>query len=514
MAFAIADVVYMKICVLVLDNMSVFSYIYVLWTWCAGGHGAWLLAANYPDLSTCVSATASWTRKEEYGDSNRFFELDASGPLVAPALKALLESSMAEFHVDRLVRNMRGKEVYIRVGAQDRTTHPWYSRRMYRLLKQADVNTSYEEVPGKEHWWWDTKVSNDGGVLNDPAMRKFYAQCGMKYDTAQQQWPCSVWEGKGHVVVDVINPFSHEGSCGVRVMQQFHSMQLSSVDMGCTGGRGAKGNDTVECLLRTNGNIRRLSIRLPQSSRVVHIAIPSAHNIRLGPYNQTGQTLYICWMDGVESHHRQPYECTEEGMDPLKEKSLASAGSLRVVYANPLVIVYGTFALPSTDITILQQLAVYHANSHNAAHHTFIRVLSDEQYLLWTASTNVTPHSAVFIGARENRVMRECCGALDLLEVNSKCAGIQCQSPVTFVASSNSEASFRLGAYEFSGVDESIVFTLPLIGQIGSTAWTGAAACIAANAIEGYQHITRLSWPVVPPMVRNHHLMLSHHAAC
>jgi hypothetical protein len=34
-----------------------------------------------------------------------------------------------------------------------------------------------EEVEGKAHWWWDTKVPNDGGVLNDGTMREFYASC-------------------------------------------------------------------------------------------------------------------------------------------------------------------------------------------------------------------------------------------------------------------------------------------------------------------------------------------------
>ncbi|CAE7035916.1 FMP42, partial [Symbiodinium natans] len=28
-----------------------------------------------------------------------------------------------------------------------------------------------------EHWWWDTKTSNDGGAVNDPEMRQFYASC-------------------------------------------------------------------------------------------------------------------------------------------------------------------------------------------------------------------------------------------------------------------------------------------------------------------------------------------------
>lgn len=51
------------------------------------------------------------------------------------------------------------------------TTHAWFSRRMHRLLQRIGVNSSLEEVPNKQHWWWDTKIDNDGGVLNDPHVR-------------------------------------------------------------------------------------------------------------------------------------------------------------------------------------------------------------------------------------------------------------------------------------------------------------------------------------------------------
>lgn len=61
----------------------------------------------------------------------------------------------------------------IRTGAADRTVHPYYSRRMYRLLKQQKTNVTYDEIPNKEHWWWDTYKTNDGGVTNDPVIRGF-----------------------------------------------------------------------------------------------------------------------------------------------------------------------------------------------------------------------------------------------------------------------------------------------------------------------------------------------------
>jgi hypothetical protein len=51
---------------------------------------------------------------------------------------------------------------------------------MFRLLQQqqrmnrnVDDETDdlpiveLEEVPGKQHWWWDTGTDNDGGAVND-----------------------------------------------------------------------------------------------------------------------------------------------------------------------------------------------------------------------------------------------------------------------------------------------------------------------------------------------------------
>ena len=46
--------------------------------------------------------------------------------------------------------------VLTRIGASDRTIHPYFARRMYRLLLEHDVNVTYVELPHKEHWWWDT----------------------------------------------------------------------------------------------------------------------------------------------------------------------------------------------------------------------------------------------------------------------------------------------------------------------------------------------------------------------
>ena len=65
--------------------------------------------------------------------------------------------------------------VCARVGARDTTVHPWFSRRMIRLLHrqysdraaheeaaQSEMDRSFEkrvkywEIAEKEHWWWDS----------------------------------------------------------------------------------------------------------------------------------------------------------------------------------------------------------------------------------------------------------------------------------------------------------------------------------------------------------------------
>ena len=76
-----------------------------------------------------------------------------------------------------------------RVGADDRTVLPFLVRRVWRALRAhgarlpaalggaaADVAgergvAAYKEIPAKEHWWWDTKRANDGGVNNDAEAR-------------------------------------------------------------------------------------------------------------------------------------------------------------------------------------------------------------------------------------------------------------------------------------------------------------------------------------------------------
>lgn len=75
---------------------------------------------------------------------------------VDPAVKSILESCIVENDADQHVSNLHGVPVVTRIGAADRTVHPWFLRRMYRLLNEEDVKVNHTEVKDMEHWWWDT----------------------------------------------------------------------------------------------------------------------------------------------------------------------------------------------------------------------------------------------------------------------------------------------------------------------------------------------------------------------
>ncbi|KAI8515053.1 hypothetical protein Bbelb_076440 [Branchiostoma belcheri] len=156
-----------------------------------GGHGAWHLATRHADRALAVVSLAGWIKKEEYGDSNVFFRHDISTSTADPSVKAIMEACIAENDADRHVSNLQGVPVLTRIGADDRTVHPFFVRRMYRLLQETGLNVTYSELPKKEHWWWDTWDTNDGGAVNDPQLRQFEMEHSRPETDTTEEGSCS-----------------------------------------------------------------------------------------------------------------------------------------------------------------------------------------------------------------------------------------------------------------------------------------------------------------------------------
>ena len=50
----------------------------------------------------------------------------------------------------------QGVPILTRIGGRDNAVHPYFARRMHRLLSEASLNVTYVELAEKEHWWWDS----------------------------------------------------------------------------------------------------------------------------------------------------------------------------------------------------------------------------------------------------------------------------------------------------------------------------------------------------------------------
>ncbi|XP_063418740.1 uncharacterized protein LOC134701521 [Mytilus trossulus] len=216
-----------------------------------GGHGALNLATHYPDRALALISLAGWIKKEEYGDSNLFFRHDIAASHVDPGVKFIMESSITENDVDRHVSNLKHVPVLIRTGAADKTVPPFYLRRMYRLLREIGAMVNYTEPEGKEHWWWDTKETNDGGVVNDKYIRDFTAKAleqklGYCHDDNCKQASDNKYRKQdGSFTYTCVNPAFGEGLQGFQIIQQVTPFRLSQIKIVCTYGNVTCNNITT-----------------------------------------------------------------------------------------------------------------------------------------------------------------------------------------------------------------------------------------------------------------------------
>ena len=468
-----------------------------------GGHGAWIVAVNQPDMAICLSPSAGWVKKEEYGTSNSFFALDVSNTYIDPSLKRILEIAMSEFHVDKLVSNLQNQKVHIRVGSSDTTTHPWYSRRMFRLLNDYDIDCAIEETQGKQHWWWDTHKSNDGGAVNDDLMRKFYSSClqlsNSIINSSVNSLDMIENESRTRKVssspcmkpftISVINPGTHEGFCGAQVIQQHKGLSLTTVKTKCinmdTGKR--------ECFLDSGNNVRRMELTVGDNT-FLHEAhsLTIDNQLVINFVDYTSTSFFICWDDSSY----KPSHCSGP-INPLSEKTLRTTGPLRHVYSRPFIIVYGT-PQESEMRLAMRDLAVYIGNSNLAAHNTHVRVITDLDYRSNKYYLQDDPANVIFIGGpTQNKAVKNLCQFKedDNNEKN------HCITPVKFALNDDNDGrilNFSIGPHTFRNLDQSLIFTMPL--QTNETSAMGV--CLHANTPEGYLDLSRLAWPVPPPMVR------------
>eukprot|EP00439_Symbiodinium_sp_Y106_P074555 s69_g14.t1 len=187
----------------------------------------------------------------------------------------------------------------------------------------------------KEHWWWDTKTSNDGGAVNDPEMRGFYASCLGQRQTPDRR------RARWRLVVHNVATAGSKG--GARILQQLHAYRRSEVSV-----QWEDGEET--CLRITTSNVRRLEW---DGASLVNLS---------GCGKGTSQTQPKILLDGQSIHLQDVELCLRArtwgrcAALARTERSGEDFGPIRQIFARSVCGVFGSEASEENALRFLANM--------------------------------------------------------------------------------------------------------------------------------------------------------------
>ena len=110
-----------------------------------GGHGAWHLAATFPDRFAAVGPSAGWVSFWSYAGAERY---SAGTPI-----EQILNRATSPSDTLALARNYLHHGVYILHGEKDDNVPVAQARRMREALAEFHRDFVWHEQPGAGHWW-------------------------------------------------------------------------------------------------------------------------------------------------------------------------------------------------------------------------------------------------------------------------------------------------------------------------------------------------------------------------
>lgn len=138
-----------------------------------GGFGALLLATEQPALALCVAPLAGMLRLH----STVFNSNGGHAELIKNSLQSILDASLVPYDLAPATSNIAGIPCLARTGAQDEVINPRSTTQLVEAVRAGGGKCEEVHVPGKGHWWWDTELTMDGGVLDDAQLSAFWDRC-------------------------------------------------------------------------------------------------------------------------------------------------------------------------------------------------------------------------------------------------------------------------------------------------------------------------------------------------
>lgn len=144
-----------------------------------GGHGAWQLAAHFPNLFAAVGPSAGWRSFYTYVGKPR---IESPTPM-----QSLFERVVSPTDTELLLENYRSQEVYILHGDADDNVPVREARAMRDHFARLGQPIGYHEEPKAGHWW-DGDRSPGADCVDWPEMFDAFRR------TSLQRWNGSSME--------------------------------------------------------------------------------------------------------------------------------------------------------------------------------------------------------------------------------------------------------------------------------------------------------------------------------
>ena len=365
-----------------------------------GGFGAWFFGAHYPDMAVGVATLAGMAT---LGTTEMQKPAEVHGQM--EQIWKVVDSSVTEYRGDAVVKNLLNLPFFARTGLQDRVIDPRATKHMGTLFASAGVTWSENKIKkprgvlwkaiagvekrivfleGKEHWWWDTVHTNDGGAVDDGQLRKFWKRVLRKGESKDRKYEQPVY-------FSCANPVSCGSSAGVRVLAQQVPGQMSSFEMSYS-------KEFLTINIQTVNVARLRILNLNQYMGSFKKVVLDGQSFELLKTKKRDYGDYVRkeqvgreWTDDLRKEGRRS--------DDIERNS----GPVRRVFAAPFAIVYGTTGVAKVTRHYKQE-AIKFANSWATVVGGSVPVVSDKK--LVHLDTVLAQNVILFGGKQSNSVSR------------------------------------------------------------------------------------------------------------
>ncbi|KAK5107656.1 hypothetical protein LTR62_000937 [Meristemomyces frigidus] len=127
-----------------------------------GGQGAWHILTHRPDNVIAAAPLSGYSSIQNYVPYTMWRPAE-------PAKVALLQGALNSYRHELLLESAKDIPILQQHGGDDDNVSPFHSRQLNWLLENAaGVTSTYNEIPGKPHWW--------DGVFTTEPLKHFYRQ--------------------------------------------------------------------------------------------------------------------------------------------------------------------------------------------------------------------------------------------------------------------------------------------------------------------------------------------------